>query len=149
MDDGERERADARFEEALEDRGARDPRDYYRKRLKALKGRDPGAYREAVTHYEERLIPSIASGEADPLEAWIEYGRLIADLAAPGRAVEVDARGRTREYSPPPGEGALILHLPHETKDRALLVGLPAEPTPAQEATYRLLVAGKQKLPDA
>lgn len=146
MDDDLQAKANRRFEDALERTGARDPRDFYRDRLRELKSRDPDAYREAVRHYEEELIPSIASGEADPLEAWQEYGARIAEFTASGRAVEVDARGRSHPFEPPTAPDRMVLHLPDDRKERALLVSLPPEPSRAQKATYDLLVQGKQTL---
>lgn len=144
MDDETQREADRRFQEALERTDARDPRDYYRDRLRDLKSRDPEAYEEAVRHYREELIPSIASGEADPLEAWRAYGRRIAQLTASGRTVEVDARGRSHAFDPPTEPDRMVLHLPDDRKERALLVSLPPEPSRAQKATYDLLVRGKQ-----
>lgn len=148
MDEAMKETADRRFRTALEESGARDPRDYYRERLRELKAEDPDGYERAVARYEEELIPSIAEGGADPMEAWRAYGRLIAELTARGRTVEVDPSGRSHAYDPPVAPDRLVLHLPDEKKRRALLVSLPAEPSDAQRATYDLLVRGKQKLPD-
>lgn len=139
-------RADARFEAALAESGARDPREYYRERLRELKGSDEAAYDRAVTYYHETLIPTVASADSDPLAAWREYGRFIAELTAPGRTVEVDASGRSHTYRPPVAPDRMVLHLPERRGARALLIGLPAEPSPAQMATYDLLVRGKQKL---
>lgn len=138
--------AEERFEQALQERNARDPREYYRERLRELREADPGAYEEAVGYYRETLIPSIASGEADPLDAWREYGRRLAELTAPGRTVEIDATGRSEPYgSGAPGD-RLVLHLPEDSGRKALLVSLPPDPSEAQRATYRLLVAGRQTL---
>ncbi|NIP60126.1 MAG: hypothetical protein GWM92_17495 [Gemmatimonadetes bacterium] len=146
MDDDLRDEATRRFEEALERTGARDPRDYYRNRLRELKSRDPEAYEDAVRHYGEELIPSIAEGEVDPLEAWQGYGRRIAELTAPGRTVEIDAHGRSHPFDPPTSPDRVVLHLPDDRKQRALLVSLPPDPTRAQKATYDLLVEGRQTL---
>ena len=140
--------ADRRLEEALAARGARDPREFYRARLRELKQAHPTGYAEAVAYYKNTLLPAVAGGDAPPLQAWTEYGRRLAEATAPGRTVAVDATGRARPYVSPPAEGDLILHLPDPSADgyRALLVGLPAEPTPAQRATFDVLVEGKQKL---
>jgi hypothetical protein len=139
-------KADQRFREALERSGARDPREYYRERLRTLKADDPDAYRRAVAYYTDTLIPSVAAGEDDALHAWREYGRFIAQLTAPGRTVEVDASGRAHPYDPPTTADRMVLHIPEGRVTRALLVGLPAQPSSAQMATYDLLVAGKQRL---
>lgn len=144
MSDDLTAKADAALEAALETAGARDPREFYRERLRELKRADQAEYESAVTYYRDTLIPGVAAGSVDPLEAWTEYGRRLASALAPGRTVSVDATGLAHEY-----EGArldrLILHLPDDKGTRALLVGLPPTLTPAQRATYRVLVDGKQR----
>ena len=146
MDQDLQQKADERFERALEEAGARDPREYYRDRLRELKRSSPDAYERAVEHYRETLVPSIASGEADPLTAWRDYGLRLAELTAEGRTVAVDGTGRAHPYSEDAPADRLVLHVP-DSGTRALLVALPPEPTAAQRATYRLLVRGKQRLP--
>lgn len=147
MDDDQKARADELFEAALEERGARDPRDFYRDRLRDLKGSDPDAYEKAVTHYRDELIPGIAAGDLDPLEGWRAYGKMLAELTAEGRTVAVDSTGRARAYEAPADADAMVLHLPDDAGTRAILVSLPAEPSSAQRATFDLLVRGKQTLP--
>jgi hypothetical protein len=137
--------ADHRLEEALEREGARDPREFYRARLRELKGTDPEGYEKAVAYYRETLLPEIAAGDAEPLTAWTEYGRRLAAAVAPGRTVCVDGSGRAFPYESPPSLDRLILHLPDEKGSRALLVGLPPVLTPAQRATYDVLIQGRQK----
>lgn len=137
--------ADRRLDEALEHAGARDPREFYRDRLRELKSSNPEGYGEAVAYYRDTLIPGVGSGSAEPLAAWTEYGRRLAEAVAPGRTVCVDATGRARPYEAPPPADGLVLHLPDAKGARALLVGLPGELTPAQRATYDVLVSGKQK----
>jgi hypothetical protein len=146
MTSSERERADALLDAVLRQTGARDPREFYRERLRELKERDTDGYRAAVRYFEDTLVPSIASGGAEPLEAWREYGRRLAELTAPGRTVAVDASGRARPYEAPAPPDALVLHLPDAPSGRALLVGLPRELSDAQRATYDWLVMGRQKL---
>ena len=146
-DDATTAAADRILEEALERTGARDPRDFYRDRLRALKESDPDGYRSAVAYYRDTLIPSVASGDAEPLEAWTEYGRTLAEAVAEGRTVSIDATGRARPYEGPVADH-LILHLPEDRGSKALLVGLPPELTRAQRASYDVLVVGKQRLPD-
>lgn len=135
--------ADRIFEEALARTGARDPRQFYRERLLALKGSDPEGYTSAVEYYRETLVPDIASGKAEPLDAWTEYGRILAEAVSEGRTVSVDATGLAEPYQTPSVE-RLILHLPSEG-GRALVVALPSRLSPAQRATYDVLVDGKQK----
>lgn len=146
MDQELKTKADERFEKALERSGARDPRDYYREQLRELKDRDPDAYRRCVRYYEEDLLPGVAEGDADPLAAWEELGLLIAEETAEGRTVEIDRTGRAHDHDIPSDQDRLVLHLPHDPKEKALLVALPPEPSAAQRATYDLLVRGKQTL---
>ncbi len=136
-----------RLEDALAETGARDPRAFYRERLKELKAEAPEAYARMVAYYRERLIPEVAGG-SDPLAAWVEYGRLLAAAFAPGRCVRVDPEGRAHPYEPGGALHDLVLHLPDDG-GRALLVSLPPELSPAQRATYAVLVAGRQKLEGA
>ncbi len=144
MSDDATARADQNLERALAESGARDPREFYRDRLRELKQADARAYGEAVAYYRDTLIPRVASGETDPLDAWTEYGRRLASSLAEGRTVSVDATGRAHPYGGPSRDD-LILHLPDAAGARALLVGLPVELSPAQRATYDALVAGKQR----
>ena len=147
MTETEQGLADQRLEAMLEESGARDPRICCRDRLRELKGIDPNAFREAVDYYRGELIPTIASG-AEPLTAWIEYGRRIAQLTFEGRTLAIDRTGLARGYSAPVDPAALVLHLPEGGRQRALLVALPREPSAAQKATCDLLVDGKLNLRD-
>jgi len=137
-------KADRILEEALERTGARDPRDFYRERLKALKESDPRGYDSAVDYYRNTLLPKVASEEEEALAAWTEYGRTLAEAVSAGRTVAVDRTGRAGPYDGP-DQDRLILHLPDDAGARALLVGLPAELSNAQRATYDVLVAGKKR----
>lgn len=139
-------RADRNLQEALEATGARDPREFYRERLRELKQANTQGYDEAVEYYRVTLIPAVAGGQADPLDAWTEYGHRLALALAPGRTVSIDDTGLAHPYEGPSRE-RLILQLPDEGV-RAVLIGLPSELTPAQRAAYDVLVAGKQRRPD-
>lgn len=136
-------RADARFDRARETTGARDPRDFYRQRLRELKDRDPVAFRRAVDHYDTKLIPAVAGEDSDPIAEWLEYGRLLAELTAPGATVQIDPSGRASPYAPPVDIDRLVLHLPASGRERAIPVGLPPTLSPAQRATFDLLVNRK------
>jgi len=149
VDQDQQRRADERTDSALAASGSRDPREYYRERLRDLKSADPEAYDRAVQYYREKLVPTLADGDGDPLAAWSEYGQFIAELCAPGRTVEIDHSGRAHAFHPPTPGDRLVIHVPKGRVTRAILVGLPAEPSAAQMATYDLLVAGRQKLRDA
>lgn len=146
MPSTQRERADQLLDEAIEAAAARDPREFYRERLRELRERNPEAYGAAVRYFEETLVPDVASEGAEPLTAWMEYGRYLAELTAPGRTVVVDPTGRARPYEVPAPREALVLHMPSGSRGRALLVGLPPELSEAQRATYDWLVAGRLKL---
>ena len=138
--------ADTRFQEALAATGARDPRDYYRERLRELRQTNPQGYAEGVAYYQNTLVPSIAEGDADPLEAWLGFGLLLARLTAPGHAVAVDATGRSRPFAPPRDATDMVLHLPESNRERSILVALPPKPTKAQMATHQWLVQGQRTL---
>ncbi|HEU0055371.1 MAG TPA: hypothetical protein VFQ39_19420 [Longimicrobium sp.] len=142
----QRERADARFEQALKEQGARDPRDFYRKQLVELKSGNADAYRRALAHFEDTLIPTVAEEGSDPVGEWLEYGRLLATLATRGRTIVVDPTGRARDYARPVPADALVLHLPELTTRPAIIVGLPTELTQPQRATYDLLVRRAESL---
>ncbi len=144
--DGKREEADRRFEDALAASGARDPREYYRERLRELKAESPHAYERAVDYFDRVLVADVASGDVDPVQAWLAYGRELAELTAPGTTVEVDPSGKRHPHSAPTAPDRLVLHLPDQRNRRAILVGLPPELTPPQRATYDLLVAGRLKI---
>lgn len=145
MSDDVTTRADKALEDALAETGARDPREFYRERLRELKQSNPDGYAKAVSYYRDILLPSIADGAA-PLGAWTEYGRKLAETVTPGSTVSIDETGRSHAYEGPDLD-RLLLHLP-DGKGRALLVGLPRELSPAQRATYDVLVAGKQRFRD-
>ncbi len=142
------DRADRIFEEALGQTGAKDPREFYRARLREMKADNPEAYREAVAYYENDLVPSIAEAGDDPMMAWQRFGCRVAELTVTGTPIEIDATGRRRPYAPPTPLDRLVLHLPQESSGRALVVGLPPELSAAQLATYDLLVGGRQKVRD-
>ncbi|HSG07090.1 MAG TPA: hypothetical protein VLA36_01945 [Longimicrobiales bacterium] len=145
MSDDLTARADKRLEEALAREGARDPREFYRERLRELKQANPGGYAQAVAYYRDRLLPEVADGDGEPLSAWTEYGRRLAEALAPGRTVAVDGTGRSHAYAAPAPRDVLVLHFPEGKSTRAILVGLPSQLTSAQRATYDVLVSGKQK----
>jgi hypothetical protein len=136
--------ADRLLEAALAQSGARDPREFYRERLRELKRANAAGYEDAIRHYADTLVPEVASGRMEPLAAWTEYGRILAAALAPGRTVSIDAGGRAHAYDGPERE-RLILHLPADQGARALLVGLPATLSAAQRATFDVLVSGRQR----
>ncbi len=132
------------LEAALAESGSRDPRDFYRERLRELKRIRPEEYQRAVAYYSDILLPEVAERRKEPLAAWTEYGRRLAEALAPGRTVSVDPTGRAHVYESAAPD-RLILHLPEDTGAKALLVALPRALTPEQRATYDVLVSGKQR----
>ena len=140
------DRADRIFEEALGQTGSKDPREFYRRRLREMKADNPNAYREAVAYYENELVPSIAEAGHDPLTAWQQFGCRMAELTVTGKPIEIDATGRRRPYARPTPADRMVLYIPQGSKGRALVVGLPPELSAAQLATYDLLVGGRQKI---
>ena len=146
MDRTAKEEADRRLESAVEEDGAWDPRVQYRELLRELRRASPEAYEEAVAYFRDELVPSIAQGEAEPLRAWREYGRLLAGLTAQGRTVALDRTGRAAPFTSDTSMDHLIVHLPESKGTRALLVSLPPKPSWAQQAAHDLLVAGKHRL---
>ncbi len=144
MTDDLQNKADVRFEAALAATGARDPRDYYRSQLRELKQSNPQGYADAVAYYQSTLVTSIAEQDADPLRAWQSFGLRLAQLTAAGRPVAVDPAGRSHPFEPPGNVEDMILHLPDARNRRALLVGLPPEPSAAQMATCNWLVQGRR-----
>lgn len=145
MSEDQTAEADRRLQEVLEASGARDPREFYRDRLRELESADASAYSEAVAYYKDRLIPAVAAGSVDPLVAWAEYGRMLAESLAPGRTVSIDTTGSAHPYESPASPDRLVLHLPQNPGVRALLVSLPTTLSAAQRATYDVLVSGKQR----
>lgn len=145
MSDDLRARADARLEEALASAAIRDPRPHLRPILKHLKENDPGAYETALSHLETTLIPAVAA-DADPLEAWLGYGRRLARLAGAGKTVAIDGSGRSSSADEPtdaPPPESLLLYLPDAAGSRAVVLRCPRETTPAQDASIALLVLGR------
>jgi hypothetical protein len=140
MADDLRARADERFEQALKQTGARDPRNFFRDMLRDLKAGNADAFRRALRYFEETLIPTVADPASDPIAEWLEYGRVLASLTVPGRTVQIDAGGRARDYARPVPLEALVLHLPENASAKALVLGLPPKLSPHQRASYDLLV---------
>lgn len=137
--------ADRQLEAALAEVGARDPREFYRERLRDLKRTNREAYEQAAAYYRDTLVPSVASG-ANPLPAWTEYGHRLAALWAPGRAMMVDRWGTAAPYKSPAPLDQLVLHLPDASRMRPVVVGIPVELSRAQRATFDLLVRGQLTL---
>jgi hypothetical protein len=143
MSDESKARADARLEAALGGTGRRDPRPSYRLALRYLKDRDPDGFHRARRYFEEELVPEVAGG-ADPLQAWTEYGRRLAEGLGPGRTMDLDATGRARRLEDPGDAAGLVLYVPDDEQAPVLVLQCPSEPSKAQNAALELLVDGRQ-----
>ena len=143
MDPQLRARAEARLEEAARSAGVADPRPPYRERLRTLRETRRPDFDRAIAHYDQNVLPALA-GE-DPLGTWIEYGRFLAGLDGDGRVSVVDEQGRATDWMPGAPVG-LVLFIPEDFASPVLVLCQPVAPSPAQEATVRLLVERKLSL---
>jgi hypothetical protein len=138
--------AEQRFQERLSETGAPDPRPRYRDLLRALRERDEAGYRECVQRYREEVVRAIALGTRDPFDAWLSFGKTLAERFAPGELLRIDPEGRA---SPAPLDASwteLLLQIPGDPRSRAIAVSIPRAPSLAQEATLALLVEGESRL---
>lgn len=142
-----REKATQLLEQELQSTGAPDPRERFREMLRRLREKDPDAFKAATRHFEEIVIPAIAGGSGNPLAEWLDFGRLLASRLAEGETVQIDATGRSAPYARPVALDRMILHLPKSPREPAIAVALPPSPSPAQRATYALLVQEAVRLP--
>jgi hypothetical protein len=140
----QKRRADARLEAAIAEAGLADPRDPCRARLRQLRSRDAGAFDRALAYYENELVPRVA-GDGDPAAEWLAYAKMLAELSGSGHVVAVDGSGRARPTSDAPAAD-LLLFLPENTSDPAMVLQSPADATPAQRATIQLLVDRRREL---
>lgn len=140
--DDVRGRADQRLDSALREAPVQDPRPHYRQALRQLKLLNPAGFERALRFFEEQLVPAVAS-DADPLDAWLEYGRMIAAESGPGRIVEVGPSGRAHAADRERPGGGMLLWLPDDDGARAMVLRAPRPATRAQQATVELLVEGR------
>ena len=141
MDDAAKALAETRTAEALADSPYQDFREVYREHLRWLKEADAQAFAQALSYYNEKLIPNIAGG-SDPLHEWLDYGRTLAKLSGPGKIWGIDESGRAGAES----QGGLLLHLPDDINLRALPLAIPKQLSPHQKSTLDLLVNRKLSL---
>ncbi len=140
MEDSEkRARAEARLEAALVERGLEDPRPAYRERLRSLRETHPAAFDQALGYYEASTIVDLA-GTADPVDTWVEYGRVIGELTGPGALVAIDTDGRATPYAPPLPPRTMVLHIPEDTSNPILAAAVPRDASAAQRAAHGMLV---------
>lgn len=144
VDPTRQSQADARLEEALARRGLRDPRDPLRARLRALK--ESPAFREFVRFYEENLVPSVAAGAIEPVQAWEDFGRRLAAASGEGRELAVDPSGSAEPVSTAVPDDCVVLFVPRDPNEPAIPLRVPRALSIHQEATLTLLVEGKLRL---
>lgn len=144
-----KEAIERRTDDAFAASAWQDPRAEYRALLRRIRERDTAAFDDAVRLYETRVVAALADDAVDPVAAWLDYGRRLAQLAGGGRAVTVDEQGRAGELrsDAPIIAPTLLLQLPADESAAAFVVAVPREPSPAQLATMALLAAGAQTLP--
>ena len=143
-----REAIERRTDAAFAASAWQDPRAEYRALLKRLRERDSTLFEDAVRAYDATVVSRLADDErADPVGAWIEYGRRLAQIAGGGRTVAIDGDGRALDAPSEPLPATLLLHLPADEGAPALVVAAPRDASPAQQATVALLAAGAQALP--
>lgn len=142
------EAAERRLDEALAASGREDPRVPCRALLRELRELGGEAYEAALADYGARVVHPIASGEADPLRAWIAFGAGLAARLHPGRTVAIDLRGAARPWQESAPAEDLVLHLPDAPRERAIPLAVPAGPSPAQRAALDLLALGRVRRPD-
>lgn len=136
-------RAEARLDAALADADQQDPRAHYRDALRTLRQHDPDGFQAALRYFDEDLVPAVAGG-ADPIEAWVDYGKMLARTLGAGRTVELDDTGRAGPVDDVRAAPGLVLHLPDDAARPAMVLRCPRTPTAAQQAAVELLVEGKQ-----
>ncbi len=126
-----------RYETALAEHGLEDVQPRYRRLLLELKARDAALYAQAVKRYKVE----VETKQEDPtiLDAWVGYGAWLASHLAPGQLVSIDENGRSRPVSGAPPLGSFLMQVPSESRQRALVVTLPNEPSDAQRETASLL----------
>src|SRR5205809_1075309 len=117
----ETQTADQRLEELLQQRQLRDPREFFRERLRLLKERDRAAFQRALDHYDQILLPNVAAAGADVRLEWLDYGRLLAELSGAGRIIVLDQNGRAG-MNETPDDDALVLHVPDDEATPVLVL---------------------------
>ena len=140
--------ADARLAQSLSERGYADAREPYRARLRELRQAQPSLFEAATRHYAEVVVPDLANAASDPVASWADYGRFLGELEGPGRVVAVDPSGSALHGPDAKPAGDMLIFLPEDRKSSALPLLVPAQPTPAQRASYDLLVLRKLSLSD-
>ena len=138
----DRHHADSRLEAALTAAGLEDSRPALRARLKLLRERDAAAFEQAVRRYEDDIVPALAESTS-PLDAWLEYAKLLGELTGRGEFVAIDETGLASAWAPPYRPGTMVLHLPGDATLPALPAAVPVAPSAPQQAARGLLLEGR------
>lgn len=133
-----RDALDDAYLQALAKHGLQDVQPLYRQLLLRLKAQDATEYEEAVARYKDEVESAVDDAD-DPVAVWVGYGAWLAPRLAPGSLRAVDANGLASPAETPPPLGPMLMHLPDDPKVRALVLAMPAEPSPAQKETAALL----------
>ena len=145
MDDTAKGQVDVRTAEAINNGPFQDFRETYRQQLRWLKETNPQGFSQALNYYNDVLARNIAAGYA-PLLEWLEYGRTLAQLSGPGTVYSIDEGGRAQPAGELSGETNMLLHLPDDSNARVFPIAMPRALSPAQQATFDLLVNRKLAL---
>lgn len=142
-----KEQIERRTDEAFARSPWRDPRTDYRALLRLLRDQDAARFETAVAEYEARVVARVEDPAVDPVAAWLDYGRRLAELAGQGHTVRVDVDGRAAPADAELTGPALVLHMPSDESAPAIVVAIPRDPSPAQRATAALLADRRTALP--
>ncbi|MDX1393187.1 MAG: hypothetical protein R3195_02305 [Gemmatimonadota bacterium] len=125
------------YETALARHGLEDVQPLYRQLLLRLKKSDASAYDEAVERYRSDVEACVGSAE-DPVEVWVAYGAWLAPKVSRGALKRVNREGRADEVEGPV-LGPMLIHVPEDARERAILIAMPSDASPAQRETAALL----------
>ena len=142
-----KESIEGRTDEAFERSAWRDPRADYRALLRQLREQDAALFESAVVEYETRVAGRLADAAVDPVAAWLDYGRRLAELAGRGRTIRIDETGVSVGDDPADPSPALLIHLPADEGAAAIVIAEPRDASSAQRATIALLAERRSSLP--
>ena len=125
------------YETALVRHGLEDVQPLYRRLLLRLKKGDASAYEEAVERYRSEVEAHVDSVD-DPVEVWVAYGAWLAPRVSRGTLKKVNRDGRADDVAGPV-LGPMLIHVPDDARERAILLAMPSEASPAQRETAALL----------
>jgi hypothetical protein len=114
--------------------------------LRLLKERDRAVFQRALDHHENVLQPNVSRPNSDPALEWLEYAKVLAELSGRGRVVAIDATGRSTDASAEHTPSTLMLHIPDDETIPVLVLSAPRELSAPQQASFDLLILGKQPL---